>query len=79
MSIDNPTPEELQAELEEGLSKRTSPYLFADADTIASRNAICDACPSKGVKLGLPACNECGCYIWFTTRVISIHCDKGNW
>ena len=58
-----------------------SGFALADAETLASREAICQGCPqwdAAGMR-GTGRCKKCGCSTWAKLRVAAEKCPLGRW
>lgn len=58
-----------------GLAKSELGLGRADAEAVASRQAVCQACPEND----LGRCRACGCYLWAKVRLKRESCPKRKW
>ena len=58
-----------------------SGFALADAETLASREAVCQTCPqwdAAGMR-GTGRCRKCGCSTWAKLRMANEKCPLGKW
>ena len=55
--------------------------VFANAETIERRRAICERCPHRKeiARLRLHRCEKCGCPIYAKVRVAAATCPDNRW
>ncbi len=54
--------------------------LFAEAETVRARMAVCQACPLAVVgKTKKFVCSKCGCVLAGKTRMAGEKCPVGKW
>ena len=58
-----------------------SGFALADAETLATRESVCQTCPqwdAAGMR-GTGRCKKCGCSTWAKLRIANEKCPLGKW